>query len=251
MKFRDAHDKDAQMLNIHEGHRERLRKRLANCGFVEVDDYQCLEYILTLCVKRKDTNELAHTLINTFGSLANVMETSIENLQAVKGITYPMAYFLHFIPQIFRNYKMSKKKARPILTCAQDIFNYLGECIYHLPSEEFYMICLDNSNKVICHKAIATGGDTQVAINSKEIVKIAEKSRAKRVILLHNHPTASCEPSQEDIDTTKKLFFAFSVNGIYLSDHIIVNSEENFYSFAHEGLIEKFEQENKKIFKEN
>lgn len=250
MRFRDSHDKDTQILNIHEGHRIRLRKRLEECNFSNIDDYQCLEYILTLCVKRKDTNELAHTLINTFGSLANVLEASIYDLQTVKGITYPMAYFLHFLPQIFRNYKISKRKAKPILTCPQDIFNYLGECIHHLPNEEFYLICLDNSNKVICKKAIANGGNSQVAIDTRDIVKFAVKSRANKVILLHNHPTASCEPSEEDIEITKRLFFAFDIDGIYLSDHMIVNNEEKFYSFAHAGLIEKFENDSKSIFNE-
>lgn len=249
MRFRDSYDKDTQMLNIHEGHRIRLRKRLEESNFANVDDYQCLEYLLTLCVRRKDTNELAHTLINTFGSLANVLEASIEDLQLVKGITYNMAYFLHFLPQIFAKYKLSKKTAKPVLTCPQDIFNYLGECIYHLPNEEFYLICMDNSNKVICKTEIANGGNSQVAIDTRKIVKYALKARANKVILLHNHPTASCEPSEEDIATTKRLFFAFHIDGIYLFDHMIVNNEEHYYSFAHEGLIEKYEKESENLFK--
>ena len=248
MKFKDNYE-NLTTLNLHEGHRNRLRERLIRNNFSEADDYNVLEYILTLVVKRRDTNELAHTLISNFGSLAGVFDASIEDLEQVKGVTHTMAYFLHSVPYIFRNYKLSKKRPRVIISCAQDIFNYLGECIYHLPEEEFYLICLDSSNKVICHKVIALGGNSQVAINSSEAVKFAIKHKAQKVILLHNHPTASCDPSEEDIETTKRLYMSFNVNGIAIFDHVIVNSEEQFFSFAHAGLIENFQKECNNIFK--
>ena len=250
MKFKDNHE-DASVLNLHEGHRSRLRERLLRNNFTEADDYQILEYILTLVVKRRDTNDLAHTLISVFGSLAGVFDASIEDLEQVKGVSHTMAYFLHSVPYIFRNYKLSKAKPRAIITCAQDVFNYLGNCIYHLPEEEFYMILLDGGHRVICQKIISLGGNNQVAINGKDAVKFASKHKAKKVVLVHNHPTASCYPSEEDIQTTKRLYMMFNIENIEVFDHVIVDSQENFYSFAHEGFTTKFENECKKLFKDD
>ena len=250
MKFKDNHE-DMGALNLHEGHRNRLRDRLLRNNFSGADDYQILEYILTLVVKRKDTNDLAHTLVSTFGSLAGVFDAAIEDLEQVKGVTYTMAYFLHSVPYIFRNYKLSKAKPKAVITCAQDVFNYLGQCIYHLPEEEFYMILLDGGNRVICHKIISIGGNSQVVINGKEAVKFAVKHKAKKVVLVHDHPTASCVASEEDIETTKRLYMMFNIENIGMFDHLIVDSQENFYSFAHEGFTAKFEKECNLLFKDD
>ena len=251
MNFRNTHEKNDSVKNLHEGHRQRLRERLLQTNFVGADDYQILEYLLTLAVKRKDTNELAHKLVNTFGSLANICDSNIDDLQKVEGITPTIAYFLHSVPFIFRNYKISKTKPKAILNCAQDIFNHLGQAIFHLPKEEFYIICLDNGNKVIGQKMLSSGQATNVAIDLDECIQYAIKLKAKKVVLLHNHPTSEAEPSIEDMDTTRHLFFRFATTGIELYDHIIVNYEEKFYSFAHDGKIKKYYDDYQNFMKQN
>lgn len=249
MNFKNKHNENNSVKNLHEGHRQRLRERMLQTNFVKADDYQILEYLLTLVVKRKDTNELAHRLINTFGSFSNVCDSEIEDLQKVEGITYSIAYFLHIVPYIFRNYKISKKEPKAILNCAQDIFNYLGQAIFHLPIEEFYIICLDNANKVIAQKMLSAGKSTTVAVDLDECVQYAIKTKAKKVVLLHNHPTSEPDPSFEDIETTKNLFLRFASTGIELYDHIIVNYEEKFYSFAHNGKLKAYSNEYENFIK--
>lgn len=249
MNFKNTHEEGMEkFVNLHEGHRERLRERLANTYFCNADEYQVLEYILQLVVKRKDTNELAHKLINTFGSLANVCDSGTNDLLSVKGITPTMAYFLHNIPYIFRNYKISKLQPRANIVCPQDVFNYLGECIYHLPQEEFYIVCLDSSNNVINQKVASIGGMAQVSVKLKDILQFAQNINASKVVLLHNHPTGSSEPSIEDIDATKRIFLNFLVNNITLFDHIIVNYKQEFFSFAQNGILKQFENDCKNVF---
>lgn len=249
MNFKNTHEEGMEKyINLHEGHRERLRERLDSTYFCDADDYQVLEYILQLVVKRKDTNELAHKLVNTFGSLANVCDSGVNDLIKVKGITPTMAYFLHNIPYIFRNYKLSKLKPKANLSCPQDAFNYLGECIFHLPEEEFYLICLDSSNNVINQRVVAIGGMAQVSVKLKEVLQFAQNVNASKVVLLHNHPTGNAEPSIEDIDATKRIFLNSMVNGITLYDHIIVNFKHEFYSFAQNGIIKQFEADCKSAF---
>lgn len=249
MKFIDnIESNDMAIVNLHEGHRERLRKRLSDKNFVE-DDYQILEYLLTLPVMRKDTNGLAHKLINEFGSLANVLDSKVEDLTNVKGISPTIAYFLHSIPFIFRNYKLSKIKAKPVLTCPRDIFNYLGQVIHHLPIEEFYLICLDNGFKVINKKIISTGSTSNIALNVKDCVQYALQMKASKVIMIHNHPSTSPEPSKSDFETTKRMLVGFEMAGIELFDHVIVNYQEEFFSFAMSGKLNEYRNEYKKMLK--
>ena len=228
-------------LNLHEGHRERLRNKLVESNFSQQDDYVVLEYLLTLCVKRKDTNELAHQLINTFGSLAKVCDSDISLLTKVKGVTPTIATFLHSIPFICRNYQLSKCKPKQSLTCPQDIFNYLGKAIFHLPVEEFYLICLDNNNGVISKYGIAMGKSNSITIKTKELIQKALDAKAEKILLVHNHPTGDVTPSTEDIETTKRLYFNFTLNGIQLADHLIVNYQSKFFSFSQEGLLKQFD----------
>lgn len=248
MKLINTEDnQEIKKVNLHEGHRKRLRRQLEETDFVNADEYLVLEYILTIPIMRRDTNEIAHRLINTFGSLANVLDSSVSDLTTIGGVSPTVAHFLHCIPFVFRNYKLSKANAKPVITCAKDIFTYLGEAVYHLPKEEFYMICLDNASKVITKKLITQGDSTQVAISIKECAEYAMKVNASKVIMLHNHPAGSPEPSRADLETTKRMLFTFELSGIELYDHVIVNYEQNYYSFAREGVLDKYRKDCKKL----
>ena len=249
MKFKGNPEETKALMNLHEGHRGRLRERLLKTNFVDADEYQVLEYILTMAIKRRDTNELAHTLINTFGSLSGVMDAEVDDLKTVKGVSETVATFLHSVPYIFRNYKLSKIKPAEVLTSPRDVFNYLGDSIYHLPKEEFYIICLDNAHRVISHKNVATGGNSQVAIDLQAMLQYAIKMKARMVVVLHNHPTANCDPSLDDIETTKRLYINFKISGIELYDHIIVDRNEDYYSFANDGKLNDYLKDYNKIYK--
>lgn len=245
----NSNGKICDKLNLHEGHRERLRTRLGDTKFVGADDYQVLEYMLTLVVKRRDTNELAHTLINKFGSLAGVFEAPVYELEKIKGVSHTMAFFLNSIPYIFRNYKESKKEPKFRIITPLDAYNYLGSSITHLKNEQLYMICLDNANKVINSKNIASGSLTQVNIDVKDCNQYAISSNASKVILLHNHPHGEAEPSVEDDIVTKQLLVSFESLGIELYDHVIVNYNENYYSYHNEGKLNQYRQECRDILK--
>ena len=109
------------------------------------------------------------------------------------------------------------------------------------------MICLDNSNKVLNYKNIATGSLTQVNIDIKDCNQFAIKSNASKVVLLHNHPTGNATPSVEDDLVTKQLLISFESLGIELYEHIIVNYKEEYYSYHNQGVLEKYRTECKNI----
>jgi DNA repair protein RadC len=237
MEFKNKHEKSGAKAVFHAGHRSRVRK------IVETN-----EYLLHCCITRKDTKQIAHSLIDNFGNLANVLDASKEDLKKIEGIGDISAVFLHTLPFVFERYLQSKREAKPILTCPHDIYEYLGKSISHLPREEFYVIGLDNSNNVINKKLLATGGIDSVSIKLQDAVKFALNTNASKIILLHNHPTSDENPSVEDIEITRRLHAGLSINGIELSDHLIVNYEGKSFSFAHNGLIKSFDDNCKRMF---
>lgn len=231
--------KDKKVLQLHQGHRERLRSRLVKMNY-DAPIHEILEYVLQQPIKRKDTNELAHNLLAHFGSFANICDASVEELMSIKGVGESTAYFLNSLPYLFKTYKSSKSSVKPYLTCEQDIYDFLGETISHLPNEEFYVICLNSSSRVINYKNISAGDGISVCFNINEVANYCKSLNASQVILLHNHPTGSENPSKEDIEATRLLFGNLYFSQIDLCEHIIVNSKGETYSFKHKGYIAKF-----------
>lgn len=226
-------------LKLHEGHRGRKRKQIAINNFENMDDYEILEFVLWHCIPRRDTNLMAHKLIQVFGSFANVCDASVEDIVR-EGFTQNTATFLHSIPYMFERYKLNKSSTKACITCAQDLFDFLGEAIYHLPLEKFYVICMDNANNVLNYRAVAIGGASEVVVKYNDIIKFGTSGNTKKVVLVHNHPASSEEPSYEDIQTTNFLYQAFRLNNITLTDHMIVSGVGEYFSFAQSGWITKF-----------
>ena len=102
-------------MSIHEGHRQRLKRRFREEGLDHFDELYVLELLLCYCVPRKDTNPLAHTLLKEFGSLVNVLDATTEELEKVDGVGENISTFLTLIKQVERFYKTEQKKAERIL----------------------------------------------------------------------------------------------------------------------------------------
>lgn len=231
--------KDKKKLNLHQGHRKRLRDRivLTNC---ESPDHELLEYILQQPIKRRDTNEIAHRLLLQFGNFANVCDASIEELMQIDGVGKATAIFLTTIPKMFQIYKQSKEKSKPYIDNQRDLYNYIGHSIEHLPYEEFYVICLNSAQKVISRKKISRGDGQMVAFDIKQVADYCKNMNATSVALVHNHPTGSAIPSPEDIEATKQLYFNLAFSGISLVEHLVVNYLGEIFSFSKEGYISEF-----------
>lgn len=247
--FKNKHEEGTQdKVSLHQGHRSRVRKEVSKTKLVDFDDYKTLEFVLHACIPRRDTNPLAHKLINNFGSLAAVFDAAPDVLMGA-GLTETTAHFLHHLPYVFRNYQTSKLRPKATLTNAQEIFEYFGDVICSLPVEEFYVILLDGADKVIKHKMMSFGNDNEVNIAAKEILKFAINFNARKAIMVHNHPTTSHQPSIEDLDTTKRIYFMLTSSGIELFDHLIVTPTGEYYSFAREGVLSQFENDYKRAMK--
>lgn len=236
--------------SLHEGHRHRLRTTLVANGWENVPEHQILEYMLTCVQPRKDTNPLAHRLIDEFGSLANVLDASPQDLMTIKGVGNTIATFLSSYPYIFKLHKKSKLQTGIDCSSPRRVFENYGKVISHMPNEEFYLICVDGDSKAITAKMINRGSKNEVQFTLKSICETALRNQAFGVILLHNHPNADCRPSQEDIEMTRKIYYSLYMNGIYVLDHLITCKNESYFSFANGDYFKNFELEAKVLMGE-
>ena len=234
----------SKYVNIHSGHRARLRNNLVSSRWEIFDEHQILEYILSIVIPRKDTNPIAHELINSFGSLANVLDASVDDLKTVKGVGDVAATFLSSIPSIFKHYKASKLAKKPELSSPAKIFEYYGNVFNHMASEEFHILCLDQQGTLIVKKVLAMGSNNEVSFSLKSITEVAVRSKASAVVLVHNHPNGDVNPSAEDIEMTKQIYLNLIFNRVLVLDHIIVGKYDGeYYSFKNAGLIDKFSKD--------
>lgn len=220
---------------IHDGHRQRLKERFLKEGLDHFDDLYVLEILLFYCCPRKDTNETAHNLLDRFGSFAQVLEASYEDLQKVPGIGEHAACFLNLVHQVFRRYQISKAKNITILHGITECGAYLVPRFYERKNEVVYMLCLDAKCKLLSCKEMGEGSVNSAGVPMRRIVEHALSTNATSVILAHNHPSGLALPSVEDIHTTKALATALAAVDVVLVDHLII-SDGDFVSMVQSGM---------------
>ncbi|HZK34980.1 MAG TPA: DNA repair protein RadC [Bacillota bacterium] len=221
---------------MHTGHRDRLKDRFLKEGLDCFDQHQVLELLLFYAIPYKDTNPLAHELIDKYGSLSAVLEADPKELQTVKGVGKNTAVILSLMPQLCRRYLNDKWGDRPRLSSTRKAGEYTTTLFSGRLTEVFYVICLDAQNRVT-HSALVHEGTIDTApVYPREIVQTALRHQATGLILAHNHPGGSLNPSGADIDATRKIIEACDTVSIRVVDHIIVAGGKH-YSFADNGLI--------------
>ena len=224
--------------NIHSDHRARMKERFRRESLDSFDEHNVLELLLFYTIPMKDTNPLAHKLINTFGSLSKVFDATIDDLMMVEGIQTHAATFIKMIPQICSRYYLEKVT---ITAHTEDnVINYIAQQLIakFLPevNEVMYLICLDNSLKVICFQKLGEGTTDAVSILTRKILEISIRSNANSVIIAHNHPTGLALPSKKDRQTTTQLYNTLNGVSIKLLDHIIVAGKD-YFSMAQKGQL--------------
>lgn len=222
-------------MSIHDGHRERLRKRFREEGLDGFSEIQALELALFYPISRKDTNPIAHELLNHFGSLAQVLEAPVEELQKVPGVGENTAVFLRLITEFGRRYMVSRASQTKILTTLEQCAGYMLPYFYGRRVETVYLLCLDAKCKVLCCKEVAEGSVNSAGISVRKVVETALGANATSVVLAHNHPSGVALPSGEDIQTTRRIAAALAAVEIQLVDHIVV-ADDDYVSMVQSGV---------------
>lgn len=222
-------------MSIHDGHRSRLKERFLAHGLDGFTDVQVLELLLYYCIPRKDTNELAHRLIERFGSVSQILDTGYQELMEVAGIGENAALFLKLLPAAYRYYDVDRNKRvdEPLLTTTA-CGRYISKYFKAMPNEAVYLLCMDAKCKPLCCLKVAEGGVNSTGLSVRQVVKTALGAHATTVVLAHNHPSGIALPSREDIQTTLRLAAALDAVEVTLADHIVV-ADDDFVSMVQSG----------------
>lgn len=218
------------------GHRSRLRERLLKGGQEALADYEVLEYLLFAGMRQGDTKPVAKALLARFGSLAGVLNADPSALQQVKGVGETSAAALKAVSIAARRMARSEVQDKPILSSWQALLDYLAIDMAHLTKERVRVLYLDTKNRLIDDTHHTEGSIDEAAIHPREVIGRAMDVGASALILVHNHPSGSPEPSRADIQITHKIAEAGEHLGVQVHDHVIVG-REGHVSLRQRGLI--------------
>ena len=222
--------------NVHEGHRKRLREKFIS-GKESFKEHELLELLLSYAIPRKDTNALAHNLLNKFGSLENIFKADGELLKTVDGIGENSAYFLSLIGYATRFSNNTPKKTKPLSNIEQ-AKEVLIELFRNLDHEVFYILYLDDKNKVISMAKLDDNSKNSVSIDFRDVTAGILINKPSAIIIAHNHFAKYPSPSKEDDAVTKKFCELLQFYKVNLYDHLIISNDE-VYSYFYDNRLQK------------
>lgn len=228
-------NKSTSPKSSNEGHRKRLKDRFFQSGLDGFLDYEIIELLLTLGTPRKDCKQPAKEAILKFKGLIGVLNSTIDELQQIKGIGPFNAFGIKLFQEISKIYSKEKIEPKRLLDSPKVVFEYLRDKIGREKKEHFTVLCLDTRNNLIVNE-ISIGTLNASLVHPREVFNEAILNHASHVIVAHNHPSGDASPSEDDVITTKRLVEAGKILGISVADHIIVTNND-FASFKERGLI--------------
>ncbi len=208
-------------MSVHDGHRGRIRNRYLREGLTEFDDHQVLEMMLFYTIPRRDTNEIAHALLNEYGSLDRVLLTPARELTRVEGIGDNAATFLNFLGDFYGRCRYTKGFNKIVLRSIDDCGKFFLNRLKGRKNETLAMVSLDANCRVLDWRIVSEGGINYADVPIRRIVDLALAANASSVALAHNHPGGLALPSAEDIQATIMVAKALRTIDVYLVDHFI------------------------------
>ncbi len=222
------------------GHRKRIREKYLKNGINSLQEYEILELLLTYCIPRKDTKELAKDLLYKFKSIENILNLTKEDVKKgnINGLGENSLAFLKLVGELPSLLYENKLKKNNVLKISNKniLIKFLRTKIAFDNIERFYVLYLSNSNELIATEEKSYGTLDKSTIYPREIYKSIIKYNAKAIIIAHNHPSGNIKPSRSDIEITNEIKEGVKIFDALLLEHIIIT--KNFYfSFLEEGLL--------------
>lgn len=202
-----------------------MRRRLAKTSPAGFADHEIIEMLLYYTFPRKDTNEIAHALIEAFGSIEGMLDADPARLQTVLGVGEGCAVFITLLGELSRRYLTQKisdgTNAREMLDTPEKIAKYLASHFVGATRELAYVLLLDNSMRALDCFPISMGTVSGVSLSVRDIAERAYTKKAAAVVLAHNHPGGVAVPSSEDVSVTHRTREALALLGIPLVEHFV------------------------------
>lgn len=204
--------------------------------------YEVLELMLTMVLPRRDVKPLARALLERYGSVTAVLSQPLENLSKFPGLGESSALGLTVFLEAMRYCLQERMAGRDLLNNPDLIASFARMKLGVLRHECYMVILLDGHNQLISWKIISEGEVNMVYHSPRSVAEFALNWQASKIVLVHNHPSGCCMPSEDDIKATADLAAALSTLNVDLADHLVVTSGDHFSFAAHKMLIKPWSE---------
>ncbi len=216
---------------------EKPREKLTLKGKAALSDVELLAILLATGTVKKSAIDLAREILNKANNdLNQLARMTIKDLCTIDGIGPAKAITIIAAIELAGRKQASDAKAKAQITSSREAYDYIRYKLEDLTHEEFWIITLNKIGNVLGEHRISEGGLTITTVDIKKIFKIALADLATSIILFHNHPSGNLNPSESDINLTKKIQESGEILDIHISDHIII-ANTGYYSFVDEKLL--------------
>jgi len=215
---------------------DRPREKLVAKGIQSLSDAELIAILISSGNREESAVELSKRILKSAENNLNTLgKLSLNDLQKFKGIGEAKAISIVAALELGRRRKLSEIIEKKMIKSSKDVFEFFHPILADLPHEEFWVVFLNQSNKIIDKYRASQGGIASTVIDVRLIMKAAIEKLASGIILCHNHPSGNLKPSKSDIDITTKLREAGKIMDIKVLDHVIV-TDEKYFSFGDEGI---------------
>jgi DNA repair protein RadC len=216
---------------------DRPREKLLSKGRGALSDAELIAILIGSGTPKVSAVDLAKEILNSVhNNLNELARLSVTDLMRFKGIGEAKAISIVTALEMGKRRRMAEVLERKKIASSSDVFDLMQPLLGDIGHEEFHIVYLSNSNKVMRTQAISRGGITGTVADIRLIMKAALDVGATSIILCHNHPSGNKKPSQADISLTRKVKQAGEIMDVKVLDHIIITLKE-YYSFADEGML--------------
>lgn len=223
--------------NPHINHRRRLYALTEKIGIENLTDIQAMELLLTYIIPRKDTNEIAHELLEEFGIFAGVLDAPISALERVSGVGHRTAQMISFMKGFFFLYRTTQDKNKKISFATKgQMMGYISNYLQDSKNEQLYVFGLNSKKEVIKVAKIAEGDETSVVVLPRVLIDFISAHRPHSVVIAHSHGNNPPTPSTADIAASNRISTILKASNVKYSDCIII-SNSGSYSFLDNALI--------------
>ena len=216
---------------------DRPREKLQLKGKSTLSDSELLAILIGSGSRNESAVQLCQRILSASNNNLNQLsKLSVHQLIQFKGIGEAKAISIVAALELGRRRRLEEATELPKITSSKNIFEIMQPIIGELPHEEFWVLYLNNSNKVIHKSQISKGGITGTVVDNRMVFKTAFEYHATSIILCHNHPSGKLQASDPDLQLTKKLKLAGQTLDVLVLDHIIV-TEFGYLSFKDSGIF--------------
>ena len=215
---------------------DRPREKLLEQGPSALTDAELLAIFLRTGVQGLSAVDLARQLLSDFGGLRPLLEADQPSFCQHLGLGTAKYAQLQAVLEMGRRHLAASLKHRPAMENARTVGDYLKSQLRHGPHEVFACLFLDNKHRVLTFEILFNGTINSASVHPRQVVKRALAHNAAAVILSHNHPSGVAEPSQADIQITRRLCDALSLVDVRVLDHFVIGDGEPL-SMAQRGLM--------------